>query len=169
MLDQSRVRIFDRMHVTELDRTNDHWLLVTQTENERFEMQAQAVIIASGGDVACWTPNIVDQGLTGDGYRLLRDLGASLVNMDHKQRLWDDLEWGRRRFATTLLLDSSLQFRTCKGDEISLPPADSRLGASRRTHEPISNLQDDVAFDLPLLETCRKTGPLQVWCDNELC
>jgi len=124
-----------------------HGVLAMRKEEAEYLIEAPATILASGGNAACFVPNIVEPGLTGDGYTLLQKAGLSLSNMNFQQRVWEDIDPATTRFPLQAFFDDRYFFRNAAHDPIDPSEVSFELRDSRRTHVPISNLQADRKFD----------------------
>ncbi len=158
----------DRTRVTVLEECAANLLLIgNQTVtgmiarhgNTEIRVSARAAILASGGNAASYSRNIVEPGLTGDGYQLLRQAGIPLTNMEYHQEVWEDVDRTAPRFASAAFFDSTHRFETADGQEIELPAPETELAVARRSHVPISNLQTDRSFDQPLLDHIGTAAP----------
>ncbi len=159
-LDPSVVTILGGHEVLELTTSRGQVSRVIATsKGGRVEIRTRAVILASGGGAARITPNIVEPGLTGDGYRLLSKAGVKLKNMEYVQEVWEDCDPLAPRFRLSCFWDGRHTFWSAQGDQIELPPADSDTMKERMGHVPISNLQSDRAFDQLLLDHIPERTP----------
>lgn len=152
----------DRTRLTTLEQTTAEELIV---ENNRLTgvllrqgdaqilVECRAAILACGGNAATFSRNIVEPGLTGDGYALAAKAGLSLKNMAYQQYVWEDIDPTAPRFPFTFLLDDGYRFFAESGQVFPLQQIPLREIASRRSHVPISNLQEDRAIDASLLAT----------------
>lgn len=147
-LEQSRIICLEKTRATSLLTEGGvcRGILARQQKDE-YLLEAPATIVASGGNAACFTPNIVEPGLTGDGYTLLQQAGLSLSNMDFLQRVWEDIDPTARRFPFSALLDNQYFFLNAANGLIDLSEVPSTLMDFRKMHVPISNLQADRKFD----------------------
>jgi succinate dehydrogenase/fumarate reductase flavoprotein subunit len=114
-------------------------------------VQCRAAILACGGNAALSPRNIVEPGLTGDGYELAIKAGLTLKNLEYQQRVWVDVDPGAPRFPAAALLDEKYQYFSGSEQLFPLHQIPSLDLASRRNHVPISNLQEDRAIDASLL------------------
>ncbi len=152
-LDPSVTRVLEGHRATGLVISRGQLLGITATHgSERVDIHTRMALLASGGRAARITPNVVEPGLTGDGYGLLSQAGLKLKNMAYVQEIWEDIDPGAPRFRPSCLWDGRHIFLNSKGVQIQLPPADSDIVKERRMHVPISNLQEDRAYDELLLE-----------------
>lgn len=135
--------------------------LIAESAGREIKISCRAIILACGGGAASFHPNIVDPGLTGDGYTLLRQLGVKLHNMQFVQAVWEDVSPEAPRFQLGCFADGNHVFFDRHNKEIPLPPPATQLSKSRLGHVSISNLQADHQFDAPLLTAAEKS-PIKV-------
>lgn len=173
LLDRSVVTVLEQFRVVELIRDNQRCTgcLGVSSAGEELRVKAQATILATGGRAASYEPNIVEPGLTGDGFRLLREIGVDLKNMAYMQRVWECCDRQKKRFPVSCLWNEKYLFETAAGKPISLPDKESEIMQKRKQHVLIANLQKDKMVDqlllenIPLLDDChaiqvfdKKTG-----------
>ncbi|MBE0582740.1 MAG: FAD-binding protein, partial [Desulfofustis sp.] len=108
---------------------------------------SRATIMTCGGNAALHQPHIVDEGLTGDGYRMLQEIGVPLKNMDYRQLVWEDVRIGAPRFPFDRLNDRRLRFVDYTGRQIMIHDLPEEIRLARQSHVPIANLQRDRVFD----------------------
>ncbi len=168
-LNHSQITCLEQTQALELliDHESCHGVLAKDLRHE-YLINAPATILASGGDAATYTPNIVEPGLTGDGYILLEKAGLELANMSYQQRVWEDINPAAPRFPVTALTDGNYSFQSATGSPLSFSHLPPDILYSRKNHVPISNLQSDRAVDQILLEhlTPDPSSAIQV-CSKE--
>jgi len=152
--------VLDRVEVTELlVRGKRLRGLRLRRGNDAGELAVRAAVLACGGDGACCRPNMVETGLTGDGYRLLQQAGVMLHNMACHQAAWEDIDPTAPRFQLPMLWDPRYRLLAADGSPICLPPPGTELAKARLEHVPISNLQEDRLCDEALLRHIPSGSP----------
>jgi succinate dehydrogenase/fumarate reductase flavoprotein subunit len=121
--------------------------LALNEKGEEVEVRSRATIMTCGGNAALHKPHIVDGGLTGDGYRMLQEIGVPLKNMDYRQLVWEDVRIGAPRFPFARLFDRRLRFVDYTGRQIMIFDLPEQIWSARKFHVPIANLQRDRVFD----------------------
>lgn len=154
-LDLSGVSVYEETHATSLVIKKDvcKGVIVSDKSGNAFHFKAPATILATGGQAANIAPTLAEPGLTGDGYLLAEQAGIPLKNMNCVQRVWEDITQKGKRFSVSYLWDKKHLFQSAQSKQIKLASPESTLCRMRQTHVPISNMQDDRAFDVPLLDT----------------
>lgn len=135
--------------------------IVAKHKQEEIKIVARAGILATGGNASTYTPHITEPGLTGDGYKLLKDVGLELANMHFMQNVWEDVSVPSKRFPLSYLCDRKYYFRLPHGVTVDMDVISETLLDQRRTHVPISNLQEDRAVDNLIINQSEKK-PVEV-------
>ncbi|MCB2214743.1 FAD-dependent oxidoreductase [Desulfofustis glycolicus] len=148
-IDRTVVNIFDWHRAIRLlmDDNGCCGCLAVNEKGEEVKVRSRATIMACGGNAALHNPHIVDAGLTGDGYRMLQEIGVPLKNMDYRQLVWEDARIGAPRFPFHRLLDRRLRFVDYTGRQIMIHDLPEEVKLARKSHVPIANLQRDRMLD----------------------
>jgi fumarate reductase (CoM/CoB) subunit A len=143
-LQTKAVQLFEHYPVDTIHHDgSEYWVCGHDKFKARY-----GIVLATGGDIALYKPNIVSDELTGDGFTIAQGLNIRLVNVDCKQRVWDDVN-GRDAavFQPRMFFDDRYQFYDYNSCQIVLPSHLKKLKKSRCTHVPISNHQSDRSVD----------------------
>lgn len=169
-LDHSRLLLLEHTRVRQL-LIHDNTIrgLLASSRLKTFKIDTPTILLATGGDSAVFTPNIVEPGLTGDGYNLLKEAGIPLSNMEYRQRVWEDVDRRKPRFSVSSLWEGRHVFRTAEGEPLDIPTPEEVTRIGRNNHVPISNLQNDRYIDELLIRhiTSNPASAIQVYRRGE--
>lgn len=157
LLDRSVVEIMEGTVAKELTVSGNRCTgCILDQSGKEIKVEADAMILATGGDAANYEENIVEPGLTGDGYLMLSDIGLMLKNMDFVQRIWQTRETAAKEYDFTLshFWDQNIVFRNGQGNIVDRPEFAPELIRARMSHAVIANLQEDRAIDNHFLQHC---------------
>lgn len=149
-IDRSTVRIFEKTEVIKLvvdDKKCTGCLI--RHNNQEILVNADAFILATGGNAANYSANIVEKGLTGDGYKLLNDVGVKLKNMECMQRIWQKCQKGLHGFDFPVhhFWSGKYFFKDHLGQAIDVANISEIHKRNRVSHAPIANKQADNEID----------------------
>ncbi len=132
-----------------------------------INIEAGAAVLATGGNASVFKHHITEPGLTGDGYKLLKDIkneaAVRFSNMNFQQQVWEDISFPKKRFPVSCLWKPGYLFRSKDGEIARLDTLDTAILHGRMTHVPISNLQQDRQVDEILLGLCRRHRAIEVF------
>jgi len=142
------VSIFSHSPVEKIISEDGHYSVCIKNPEISKIKAKHGVVIACGGDIGLWQPNLVSDGLTGDGFRFADDLNLQLFNENCRQRIWDDVD-GRKKaaFNPQMFFDKRYEFYDYKGKQIQLPEHLFSFRKARISHAPIANSQPDRVVD----------------------
>ena len=166
-LDRSVVEIMEGTAAKELTVVGNRCTgCVLDLGGKEISVEAGAVIMATGGGAANFAKNIVEPGLTGDGYRILREVGLELKNMDYVQRIWQSRKTaaGESDFTLSHFWDENIVFKNSQGNIINKPEFAPETIRERRSHAVIANLQEDRAIDEHFLAKLPDSSPGRGLC-----
>lgn len=163
-------RKIDRAQTTLLEEARAVKLLVQgsrcvgcilRTQDNEIQVNAKAVILATGGAAANYQNNIVEPGLTGDGYTMLQHIGLSLQNMEYTQRIWQVIKKGEGNIVFTphILWSDAYEFHDYDGNKLERPSFSQVDTDSRATHTVIANICQDKVIDEFFLQYIAESAP----------
>lgn len=163
-LDSDKITFFSNTLAEKLLTDGDQFSgIIARKGATSIKIRARAGILATGGNTSTYHRHITDPGLTGDGYKLLEDIGIELHNMQYMQLAWEDVSLSGTRFLSSSIGSPDYVFKTADGETISFDEIGQELIEQRHTHVPISNLQTDKRVDELLMKHCSDTNPIYVF------
>lgn len=130
-------------------------------KGELIYLRAKATVICTGGGCGIFKYSLATEDLTGDGYILALDAGASLVNMEFIQFI-PGLTWPVEKFLFQQKgLDTMPELKNRFGEDFLAPYLPENVSreaclVERAKHGPFSTVGEGRFFDIAMYEEWRK-------------